>query len=285
MAKRYPSSAEILRYNQAPVSQGTVRRHYTKWRADHEIPARCDNPACAFHAAPLDWERQSSAAADPRSQERQPPGQQPGEPPVPLPELRLSTHDARRREPQARRGDDGEQLLPALPRRTPRPPRHPRSRKAHADRARGGRDHAEPRLKTGRQFRPSSPDQRLYLTEALRMTWLRSLGVVVSVSSLAAVAVMAQHIDRTSPVPWNSEPAFLIVARVIHRACHAGRCGADNRAGPGDGIVRRHGHIVPRRPSHVHDRRRRRVEDRRRWTPSVRRRQLGRTPTRLRQDD
>jgi len=30
-------------------------REYAKWRADHGLPDRCDNPDCKFHTEPLVW--------------------------------------------------------------------------------------------------------------------------------------------------------------------------------------------------------------------------------------
>jgi hypothetical protein len=49
------SSAEVLRYRPKQANRATVRRHYAKWRREHGMPMRCDNPACAFHTEPLSW--------------------------------------------------------------------------------------------------------------------------------------------------------------------------------------------------------------------------------------
>jgi hypothetical protein len=48
---------EVLKYRRAKRPQGTIRRHYLRWRAaqDPPLPIRCDNPECQFHAAPLVW--------------------------------------------------------------------------------------------------------------------------------------------------------------------------------------------------------------------------------------
>jgi hypothetical protein len=36
-------------------SQATVRRYYLKWRQEHELPLRCDNPECVFFKSELCW--------------------------------------------------------------------------------------------------------------------------------------------------------------------------------------------------------------------------------------
>ena len=51
------NSAHVLRYSRERVSQGTVRRHYLRWRQEQKppIPLRCDNPECYFHTNALEW--------------------------------------------------------------------------------------------------------------------------------------------------------------------------------------------------------------------------------------
>ena len=283
MAKRYPSSAEILRYNQAPVSQGTVRRHYTKWRADHEIPARCDNPACAFHAAPLDW----NGSPLPLILDHKNGNHLDNSPEnlrflCPNCDSQLTTRGGANRGRVEVTTENSYILLSRDGRRDhhviPGPARLTLT------------EHVAAVITSA----TPAEDWSTIPTKLARPASIPDGGAAYDLAAKARrrrVRLVTRRGCRHGPGLTglhrylDSEPAFLIVARVIHRACHTGRRGADNRAGPGVGIVRRHGHMVPRRPSHVHDRRRRRVEDRRRWTPSVRRRQLGRTPTRLRQDD
>ena len=50
---------DVLRLHPKKRSQSTVRRCYDQWRKEHGIPARCDNPQCAFHMAPLLWNGRS----------------------------------------------------------------------------------------------------------------------------------------------------------------------------------------------------------------------------------
>jgi len=47
---------EVLCYRPVPVAkQGTVRRHYARWRKEEGIPHRCDEPSCRFYTEPLEW--------------------------------------------------------------------------------------------------------------------------------------------------------------------------------------------------------------------------------------
>lgn len=48
---------KVLRYSLKGASQGTVRRHYLRWRQkqDPPLPERCDNPLCFFYTNPLIW--------------------------------------------------------------------------------------------------------------------------------------------------------------------------------------------------------------------------------------
>jgi hypothetical protein len=54
--KQLPPS-NILTYKIKGASQGTIRRHYYKWRStqDPPLPERCDNPNCFFSTNPLIW--------------------------------------------------------------------------------------------------------------------------------------------------------------------------------------------------------------------------------------
>jgi hypothetical protein len=45
----------VLIYSKERVSQGTVRRHYMKWRERNGIPKRCDEEFCAFYSQQLQW--------------------------------------------------------------------------------------------------------------------------------------------------------------------------------------------------------------------------------------
>jgi hypothetical protein len=49
--------SEVLRYSKNCKSQGTVRRHYLKWRQQQNppLPVHCDNPNCKFYIEPLIW--------------------------------------------------------------------------------------------------------------------------------------------------------------------------------------------------------------------------------------
>jgi hypothetical protein len=51
------SMREVLRYSLTGPKQGTVWRHYVRWRAAQNppLPVRCDNPVCFFHTNPLIW--------------------------------------------------------------------------------------------------------------------------------------------------------------------------------------------------------------------------------------
>lgn len=46
---------KVLDYSLTRVSQGTVRRAYTKWRDAQSLPIRCDNPNCQFHTTNPIW--------------------------------------------------------------------------------------------------------------------------------------------------------------------------------------------------------------------------------------
>lgn len=54
MARRLPTD-EVLRYTMEKRPARVVRRCYTEWRVAHDMPERCDVPACHFHTAPLEW--------------------------------------------------------------------------------------------------------------------------------------------------------------------------------------------------------------------------------------
>lgn len=47
-----------LRYTKERVDQKTIRRDYSYWRKEQNIPDRCDNPECHFHKMPLEWNGQ-----------------------------------------------------------------------------------------------------------------------------------------------------------------------------------------------------------------------------------
>jgi len=53
------AQSEVLCYRLGGASQGTVRRHYLRWRQEQDppLPKRCDNPLCFFHTNPLIWNR------------------------------------------------------------------------------------------------------------------------------------------------------------------------------------------------------------------------------------
>jgi hypothetical protein len=46
---------EVLRFSLTPVSRSTVRSAFLQHRKATGVPARCDNPQCRFHSAPLAW--------------------------------------------------------------------------------------------------------------------------------------------------------------------------------------------------------------------------------------
>jgi len=46
---------EALTLDITPRNRATVRRYYRKWRESQNIPERCDNPECRFHAEALEW--------------------------------------------------------------------------------------------------------------------------------------------------------------------------------------------------------------------------------------
>jgi hypothetical protein len=54
MGKLRLPSEKVLAY-WGDYDQGTVRRHYMKWRQYHGLPERCDNQECAFHDSQLVW--------------------------------------------------------------------------------------------------------------------------------------------------------------------------------------------------------------------------------------
>src|SRR5262245_35697510 len=62
MAKSIKKSParQVLCYSRKGSPQGTVRRHYLRWRQAQRppLPRRSDNPACFFHANPLVWNSQ-----------------------------------------------------------------------------------------------------------------------------------------------------------------------------------------------------------------------------------
>lgn len=47
----------MLLYRRKGAPQGTVRRHYMRWRQEQipPLPERCDNPNCVFYTSPLFW--------------------------------------------------------------------------------------------------------------------------------------------------------------------------------------------------------------------------------------
>ena len=51
------SQDEVLRYQKGRRSQGTVLRHYLKWRSEQisPLPVRCDVESCMFHTSSLLW--------------------------------------------------------------------------------------------------------------------------------------------------------------------------------------------------------------------------------------
>jgi hypothetical protein len=46
---------EVLVLSMKKQHQGTIRRHYLRWRKEQGIPFRCDEPACRFHNELLEW--------------------------------------------------------------------------------------------------------------------------------------------------------------------------------------------------------------------------------------
>jgi hypothetical protein len=58
MATLKKFNPKVLRYTQEERSQSTVRRHYLRWRDEHNLPVRCDNPDCVFYSNPLVWNGQ-----------------------------------------------------------------------------------------------------------------------------------------------------------------------------------------------------------------------------------
>jgi hypothetical protein len=50
-----PDLASVLCMSVQPKSRQTVRRHYSAWRKQQQIPERCDNTSCTFFALPLQW--------------------------------------------------------------------------------------------------------------------------------------------------------------------------------------------------------------------------------------
>lgn len=46
---------QILKYTNIHPDRGKVRRYYDEWRLQNKRPEKCDNPACYFHSAPLEW--------------------------------------------------------------------------------------------------------------------------------------------------------------------------------------------------------------------------------------
>jgi 5-methylcytosine-specific restriction endonuclease McrA len=48
---------EVLKYTKERRSQGTVKRHYIRWREQQDplIPLRCDEPNCKYYTDPLIW--------------------------------------------------------------------------------------------------------------------------------------------------------------------------------------------------------------------------------------
>ena len=52
-----PKPRSVLKYGMG-VSQSTVRRQYARWRAQHDLPDRCDNPKCQFFTGALIWNGQ-----------------------------------------------------------------------------------------------------------------------------------------------------------------------------------------------------------------------------------
>lgn len=56
-SKKNVSPRDVLCYRLKGASQGTVRRHYIRWRQEQDppLPERCDNPRCSFYTNPLIW--------------------------------------------------------------------------------------------------------------------------------------------------------------------------------------------------------------------------------------
>jgi hypothetical protein len=48
-------SEGVLIFSPKKRCQGTVRRHYLKWRQEKGLQPRCDNPKCRFHTSSLEW--------------------------------------------------------------------------------------------------------------------------------------------------------------------------------------------------------------------------------------
>jgi hypothetical protein len=46
---------KVLRYSENPPNRATVRKYYALYRAESNIPKRCDNAICIFHTQPLMW--------------------------------------------------------------------------------------------------------------------------------------------------------------------------------------------------------------------------------------
>ena len=46
---------DVLRFSSVKANQSLVRRHYIKYRQEHGLPDRCDNPNCRFHTDALMW--------------------------------------------------------------------------------------------------------------------------------------------------------------------------------------------------------------------------------------
>lgn len=55
MRKSRTPSNQVLDYGLTPVSQGTVRRAYAKWRLGQGLPVRCDNSNCQLHTVNTNW--------------------------------------------------------------------------------------------------------------------------------------------------------------------------------------------------------------------------------------
>lgn len=61
MGRSIKATEEVLCYRRTGPPQGTVWRHYLRWRKAQNppLPVRCDNAACFFHTNPLIWNEQS----------------------------------------------------------------------------------------------------------------------------------------------------------------------------------------------------------------------------------
>jgi hypothetical protein len=51
--------SDWLVFRSQAVHRDTIRRHYKRWRHEHGLPRRCDNPKCQFHADELVWNGES----------------------------------------------------------------------------------------------------------------------------------------------------------------------------------------------------------------------------------